>query len=295
MTTPDPNAATAEAKSTDGTARSVADTPQKQAQAMVEAIMSNPTAIPARFKDEMGNVNQTFLFQTCLAQVKGEEPPSPTADPEAASASTASPDPTPPSPDDSSPASIADAFEGKPVDNPWEVAEQQIREKGQIDEAIVTQLKEKGVTEAALAAMAKGIQASKVEGMTKAYEACGGKDNFNATMAWAKENITDPQERAALAASLKGEGALFVLQGLHARAQAAAAESGQVDTSDGGTAIAPGTPKLVPFQSGAEQQAAMSDKRYITDPVFRAEADARVMIAAGVPEADAKRAVGLTH
>jgi len=275
-----------------------ADTPQARAQAMTQALLANPTAIPDRFKDEQGNVNQTFLFQTLLSQEKQETAPPAgvTTDSGTTTDNTAPSVESPPPNDASEPASIAEAFEGPPIPagaNLWQLAEQQLRESGTVDDKVVAGLKAQGATDAALSAMAKGFSASKAEGMQRAYDLVGGKDAFNATVEWTKANIKDSNELAAITASLKGPGSHLVLKGLHARMLEAKAPSGQVDTSLGGGTIVPGAASLIPFDSPRSQQAAMSDPKYLSDPTYRAHCDARMMIAAGVPEPEAKKAVGL--
>ncbi len=271
-----------------------AETPQTRAQAMTET-MVNAGTVPSQFKDENGNVNQTHLFQTLLAMEKGETPAalaSLASDAETNTAPTATAAPSPEKPSEAE--SLSDALTGKPLaegENPWAMASEQLRTKGTVDENVVKALKDQGATDEALAAMAHGFKAKQKSDMDTSYEVCGGKEGFDATIAWAKANLS-PDEIANIDSGFKTEHAALVLGGLHARAQAAGPQpSGQVDTSTGEIAIAsPG--QIQPFATKQEAMAAQRSKEYITDPAFRRETEARIMLMSGASP-EQLRAAGL--
>ncbi len=290
---PDPTTATPE--STNQPQPAPPATPQARAQAMTET-MVNANTVPSRFKDENGNVNQTFLFQTLLAMETGTD-----AD---VSATPAVPSPTAPSTD----AGIAPAAAATPTTtsnslsdalaapkladdvNPWDQAAKELDAGEPMSEATIAALKGINTPDDAIANFALGRAAKKKSDMDSAYGVCGDKDGFDATIAWAKETL-NPIELAQLDVGLKTDHALLILQGLHARAQANAEQpSGQVDTGSGEVAIAAAS-TLQPFLPG-EAMAAQNDKRYRTDPAYRREVETRVMLTGGAT-LEQLRAAGL--
>lgn len=272
------------------------NTAEERAQANVNIALANPDMVPDKFKSADGSVNGDALLQSYLhmermasgqnQQIEDPTPASEQTTSDAAESSTTTTD----SPDDSSsPESLAEAMEGKappPGADLWALAQEQIRAAGNVDEAVLNGLREQGVPDVALAAMANGIKAQQKADMDAAHEACGGKEGFDATIKWAKDNLP-AQEQAAITEAFKGPNAVLVLQGLYARAMGAGAiaqPSGQVNTGVGGTAIAPNPDSQLPrIESPQDMQALMRDPKYRSDAEYRRKVDKAIMQGAGVP------------
>jgi hypothetical protein len=121
--------------------------------------------------------------------------------------------------------------------------------------------------------------------MAKAAEIVGGADRLKATFEWAKSNLPADQ-RAKLVADLQGPNGELVLRGLHLQASAAGnmpPVTTAVDTSLGEGAMAPAAnANIQPFTDPQEQQAALSDPRYKTDPAYRLIVMKRIGAASGI-------------
>ncbi len=262
-------------------------TPQARAQAMTETLVNTGT-VPDRFKDEQGNVNQTYLFQTMLEMEKGETPAQVPVAPAAPSAAATAPvlkDSAAPATPASASGSLADALSGPALPegtNPWDQATKDLETTGAITESTVAALKAINTPDSAIASIARDFAAKAQSDMDSAYGVCGDKAGFDATIAWAKESL-NPEELRQFDVGLKTPHALMILAGIHARAAAAAPlPSGQVDTGTGENAIIGNTGALTPFATREDCLRFMQDPKYRTDPDFRKEVEIRQMMMSGV-------------
>lgn len=100
----------------------------------------------------------------------------------------------------------------------------------------------------------------------------GGRENYDAMAAWARENLDESERQAFDAVVTSGnEGqAAFAIQGLYARFTAAEgqAPSRTIHGASRG-------PSVAPFRSMQEAVAAVKDPRYAKDPAYRADVQAR--------------------
>jgi hypothetical protein len=263
-------------------------TPEGRAQAQTQIAMQFPANVPDKFKREDGTVDGDALLQSYLHLEQKQSSPDPTPSQSQEPTGTPADSSTTAQSQDASssddPASLAEALEGpKPPEGAdlWLTAKQQLQEKGTVDDAVVNALVQSGVPTEAIQAMAAGVLAQRKNEVQAAYDAVGGKENFTATMEWARSNLNDA-ERAAFAEALKGPGAIFALQGIASRAATAGAPSGQVNTSEGGT-IAPNPDSVIqPHRSAQDMQNAMMDPKYRLDPEYRKKVDRQVMAGAGI-------------
>ena len=265
-----------------------ADTPEARAEANAQVAMTNPAMVPDKFKNEDGSVNGDALLQSYLhmeqrmsnAPVSEDPPaneqPQAVTDPGQALDTGAAP---------SEAGSIAEAFDGPaPVEGStlWSQVETELSTNGAITEGTLKALRDQGVPETLIASAAYGRQAKLKSDMDAAYDITGGQENFDATMAWAKTNLSEA-DKATVSEGLKGPNSLVILQGLHARYAAEQATSGQVNTgASGQPSLGPAAERVAPFTSAREQHAAISDPRYISDPEYRAKVDMRMQLAAGI-------------
>lgn len=264
-------------------------TPEGVAKAQVNTLLANPAQIPQKFKDADGTVNVDALTTSYLELERARSgasadaaPATETTEPSAADAAAAL------TQNDSSDAeSLADALadpkapEGSDL---WAAVGKEFDETGTLSEGTVAGLLKAGVPQTMISAAVEGRKAKQQQDMVKAAELVGGKSELDATLAWAKANLSQ-SEKAAIIPLLRGPSAETVLMGMHQRRLAAAPKpDGQVDTSTvvGGT-LPQGNPhaNLKPFRDWSEQKAAMADPRYKSDPDYRATCEARLMLGAG--------------
>ncbi len=99
----------------------------------------------------------------------------------------------------------------------------------------------------------------------------GGKDEYSAMTDWASKNMKQAEIEAYNRAVESGDlnSALFAVKGLQARYKAASGAAEPRFVQGGKTA--PGG-----YESVAQVVAAMSDKRYSTDPAYRAEVERKI-------------------
>lgn len=263
-------------------------TPEGVAAAQVNTLLTNPAQIPQKFKDADGNVNVDALTASYLELERarsGATPveAAPAAGSPAISAAEALTEPTGPAPAES----LAEALEGPKAPEAgemWTAINAEFAATGTISEDSAKLLIASGADPAILVTFNAGREAKQKADMDTAAELVGGEAELKATLAWAKETLSDA-EKAAIIPQLRGSQAETILMGLHARRMAAApAPSGQVNTNDvaGGT-LPQGNPmsNLKPFRDWNEQKAVMSDPRYQTDPEYREIAEARLILGAG--------------
>lgn len=99
----------------------------------------------------------------------------------------------------------------------------------------------------------------------------GGKDEYSAMTEWASKNMKQAEIEAYNRAVESGDlnSAMFAVKGLQARYKAASGAAEPRFVQGGKTA--PGG-----YESVAQVVAAMSDKRYSTDPAYRAEVERKI-------------------
>ena len=99
----------------------------------------------------------------------------------------------------------------------------------------------------------------------------GGKDEYSAMTDWASKNMKQAEIEAYNRAVESGDlnSAMFAVKGLQARYKAASGAAEPRFVQGGKTA--PGG-----YESVAQVVAAMSDKRYSTDPAYRAEVERKI-------------------
>ena len=272
----------------ENTPQTPADTPEAKAVANVEVAMNNPAMVPDKFKNEDGSVNGDALLQSYLhmeqrmSGVPVSETPPANEQPQAVT----DPSQALKTEDTADAGSIAEAFDGPAApegSDLWKQVETELSTGGEITPETFNALKQAGVPESLIASAAYGRQAKMKSDMDSAYEITGGKESFDATMEWAKTNLSEA-DKATMSQGLKGPNSLMILQGLHAKYQASAESSGQVDTGSAGQpALGPAADRIVAFTSPREQHAAMCDPKYISDPEYRAKVDMRLQLSAGIP------------
>lgn len=99
----------------------------------------------------------------------------------------------------------------------------------------------------------------------------GGKDEYSAMTEWASKNMKQAEIEAYNRAVESGDlnSAMFAVKGLQARYKAASGAAEPRFVQGGKTA--PGG-----YESVAQVVAAMSDRRYSTDPAYRAEVERKI-------------------
>ena len=266
-------------------------TPEGVAQAQVNTLLQNPAQVPQKFKGADGTVNVDALMASYLELEKSKS--AAPADTSAADAATLaaksgldaaaalanSSEPT-------SAESLADALtepKAPEASEMWTAINAEFAKTGTISDESAKLLVASGADPAILVTFNAGLAATQKADMATAADMVGGKEALDTTLAWAKENLS-ADEKASIIPQLRGAQAETILMGLHARRIAATAPSGQVDTNTlaGGT-LPQGNPdlNLKPFRDWSEQQHAMADPRYKTDPDYRAICETRLQLGAG--------------
>lgn len=157
-----------------------------------------------------------------------------------------------------------------------------LKNGGRPSVAMVTSMAAAGFDDASIANLASTVFAEVSVKMEKAAEAVGGKTELDATIEWAKNNLTEV-EKTALNQVLRTPFYVAAVKDLHAKRLAAAPtdESQEPDNAER-EAVSAGTGNEVvePFTSLAEQNKAYRDPRFNTDPKYRANVQARAYAAA---------------
>jgi hypothetical protein len=102
----------------------------------------------------------------------------------------------------------------------------------------------------------------------------GGRGNYEAMTEWAKENLTDTDIDAYDDVVTNGslEQAKMAVQGMYARFVGGGGQAPNL--TQGSTS----GDSVKPFNSAAQVTEAMSDKRYSTDPAYRATVEKRLQV-----------------
>lgn len=142
---------------------------------------------------------------------------------------------------------------------------------GQFTEETAKSLAEAGIPAEVQQVYLAGLNALQQQQTAAVHGYVGGEENYNSMAQWAGANLSD-DELDAFNASLDNPAlAQNAVVGLYARFQQARPSEGQKVTPQNGTTDAGDI-----FASREEVTAAMSDKRYSTDPVYRREVEAKM-------------------
>jgi len=153
-------------------------------------------------------------------------------------------------------------------------AQEMYGEKGELSDKMYRELEKNGLPREMVDAYIAGQEAI-IDSETNAVrDSIGGAQNYEAMVQWAQENLTDGDIDAYDAVVSNGslEEAQMAVQGMYARFLAGGGKAPNlVQGSTSGEAIKP-------FNSSAQVTEAMRDKRYTTDPAFRANVEKRLSV-----------------
>lgn len=207
-------------------------------------------------------------------------------------------DPTAPPPEPVPPAPVEDGVEpppegegekapdglkipekpAEPETNVFELAETDLREKGEISEQVMKQITDLGIPQTYVERFVAGQEAMAAQAQTQVYGMVGGEDTFAKMVDWAGKSLS-PQEIAAFNQTVtSGDMAAteMAVRGMEARWRAA---------PDGGAppAVRIGGGRqhkalgAEPFGSPHEMMQAMNDVRYSVDAGYREQVQARLL------------------
>jgi len=246
-------------------------TPEGRAEASVRLALNNPSQVPAKFRGEDGTINVDALLGSYLELERRQSGEPVNVVREAPRAPEPAPAPAPaPAPEQGT---FADALNDAPRVEPnqaWDALRNEIATTGSISDQTREQLRQLGVPTEVVENTAAGLRAKQQADMARAAELVGGKETLDATLSWAKQNMS-AEQRKSLLRDLQGPNGEMILIGLKERARTAGAlgESGTLVEVNGG-AMPSANSQIKPFRDAAERQAWMSDPRYRTDPDYRA-------------------------
>jgi hypothetical protein len=238
-----------------------------------------PANVPDKFKDEAGNVNVEALAKSYLAleqRLSGKPEEAEEQGTEESLANLAG-DPKPK--EEAPPASLAEALAGDPAPSNtdasalWAKMKDELTVQGSVTDETRKALAAANIPAEAIEAVKAGVVAKQAADLAKAKEIAGGEENLKVLFDHLKKTRTADQ-RQALIRQIQSEGGDLYLRGLVAEAAQAGAfgEKGSLisTAAQGVPAIQPdGNANVKPFRDMAEQQAAMTDPRYQSDPDYR--------------------------
>lgn len=285
------------------------NTPEGRAASNISLAMQNPTAIPAKFKNEDGTVNVELLTQSYVAleHKLSDQNPNPLQQQKAdlnKIAELAAPNPTiedqlnAAGADDKTgdtAVTMEDILRGESQTLPkgtskvdWAKVENEMRSTGRLTNETIKGLTDSGVPKEMIAVAVNGIKAKQKEDMDRAASLLGGAEELSATLNWAKDNLSEEQ-RKTLIAQLNSPMGEQILLGLNAQYKATKPQTeGQlIDTSKGGgggtisNAISSEFGPVTAFADFREQQAAMGDPRYNAMPAYRQWVGMRLLASRG--------------
>lgn len=155
--------------------------------------------------------------------------------------------------------------------NPVLSAQQEYEANGKLTDQNYADLEKVGLDRATVDAYIAGQQAVADGYMTHAYGLTEGEENFVAMNQWAAENLSEEELGAYNAQVVNPETSDYAVTQLYARFS----ENRPMETpllSGDNTGAQSGEY----FKSTAEMQAAMADKKYRSDPAFRAEVEQKI-------------------
>ena len=144
-------------------------------------------------------------------------------------------------------------------------------EKGSLSPDSYKELSKMGYPRSVVDQFIEGQKARMAVEETQILSEIGGKDEYTAMTEWAGKNMKQTEIEAYNRAVESGDldSAMFAVKGLQARYKAASGAAEPRFVQGGKTA--PGG-----YDSVAQVVAAMSDKRYSTDPAYRAEVERKI-------------------
>lgn len=144
---------------------------------------------------------------------------------------------------------------------------------GTLDDADFEALAKTGISKAMVESFVEGQRAIADRLVADMHSHVGGKDNFDALLAWAGENLSPTEAEAFNGVVDTGTPAQLqlALDGLNAKFRAAGQNAPKLL---GGSRSGAGVQHA--FESSAQLTAAMRDPRYRTDPAFQAAVIARL-------------------
>jgi uncharacterized protein (DUF1330 family) len=153
-------------------------------------------------------------------------------------------------------------------------AQEMYAEKGELSDKMYRELEKSGLPKELVDTYIAGQEAL-IDAETQAVkEVVGGAQNYEAMVEWAQENLTDADINAYDDVVSNGtvEQAQMAVQGMYARFLSGGGKAPNLmQGSTSGEAIKP-------FNSSAQVTEAMRDKRYTTDPAFRANVEKRLSV-----------------
>lgn len=158
-------------------------------------------------------------------------------------------------------------------DNAVAAAQAEFAEKGELSDGTFEALAKAGLDRSTVEAYIAGQQAQIATLRSAAFEVTGGEEGFNKMAAWGRDNL-QPGEIAAIDALLGAADPAVIAEGAK---QLAAKFNAEADVDP--TTVIHGqgaAPSAGHFRSRAELVAAMSDKRYSSDPAYREEVAGKI-------------------
>jgi hypothetical protein len=151
--------------------------------------------------------------------------------------------------------------------------QEEVQTKGALSEESYLELAQKGLSKDFVDSYISGQKALAERSTRAAYDVVGGPEVYNNLVQWAAANLS-PAEVDAFNQSLKGNPAqiAFAVEGLAARYQRMNGSQPQ-GLLQGKASVATQTHG---FNSNAEIVAAMSDPRYMSDPHYRKQVEAKL-------------------
>ncbi len=265
------------------------NTPEGQVAHNVGLAMSNPAAVPAKFKKEDGTIDLDLLTASYVEleqKLSGKEvtpaTTAPVTDPAVTAATIEDQLKEGDQKTEDKAVTMEDILrgeqttpEGKSVVD-WKKVENEMRSTGRLSNETIKSLEDSGVPREMIAVSINGIKLKQKEDMDRAAALLGGADELSATLNWAKTNLNEAQ-RKTIIEQLNSPMGEQILLGLHAQYTAAQPkkEGTLIDTSIGGgggaapSGVSSEFGAVTPFTDFREQQAAMGDVRYSTNPSYR--------------------------
>lgn len=170
-----------------------------------------------------------------------------------------------PDPDKASDEEVSDYLEGQGIN--YDALSAEYAENGKLSDTAYEVLEAAGIPKTIVDQFIAGREAMVAQIRSTAFNSVGGEAEYQAMLSWASTNLSK-DEQDAFNASIDTQdhaAALFAIKGLHARYASEVGKSPRLVT--GATSGNPGGS----YQSLAELTAAMKDRRYETDPAYRAD------------------------
>ncbi len=161
-----------------------------------------------------------------------------------------------------------------PVNSTISKAQEQYAEKGELTDKMFKELEQAGIPSEFVQAYIAGQESISVSEALEVQDTIGGRGNYEAMTEWAKENLTDTDIDAYDDVVTNGsvEQAKMAVQGMYARFVGGGGQAPNL--TQGSTS----GDSVKPFNSAAQVTEAMSDKRYSTDPAYRANVEKRLQV-----------------